>query len=160
MSNLQLSKSFSLAEATVSETAARLGIDNFPDARVISNMTAAATELQKLRDHLGEPIMVTSWYRCLKLNMALPGASTTSSHMDGYAIDCHVDSMSPYALCNKTLAFLKSKGIKFDQIIHEFGSWMHISFDPKARGQTLTIFSNNKGKKYVSGILTKDQYLK
>lgn len=156
----QLSKSFSLQEATVSQTAARNGIDNQPDQKQLSNMVAAANKLQLLRDHLGEPLRVTSWLRTAELNAIIPGSSKTSAHMDGYAIDCHVDSMSPYLLCSKAEKFLKKEGIAFDQIIHEYGSWMHISFDPKGRQQTLTIFKNNLSKKYLPGILTKDQYLK
>jgi zinc D-Ala-D-Ala carboxypeptidase len=154
----QLSKSFSLREATVSDTAARHGIDNQPDSKQLQNMIYAAEKLQLVRDFLGEPLLITSWLRTAELNAIIPGSSKTSAHMEGYAIDCHVGSMSPYLLCTKVHKFLKDNGIEFDQIIHEYGSWMHISFDHKNRGQLLTIFKA-PGKSYISGILTKEQYL-
>lgn len=151
----QLSKSFSLQEATVSQTAAREGIDNTPSQSILQNMIFAATKLQLVRDYLDEPLRVTSWYRCPELNKAVGGAAD-SAHMYGYAIDCHVDSTSPYLLCLKVYEFLRKSGIPFDQMIHEFGTWMHISFDPKGREQTLTIF--HPERKYVPGLLSQEQY--
>ncbi len=156
---MQLSKSFSLKEATFSSTAARHGISNQPDDRQLKNMIVAATRLQLLRDRLGEPIKVTSWLRTKELNAIIPGSSKTSAHMDGYAIDCHIDGMDPYRLCKFAHDYLTDANIPFDQIIHEYGSWMHISFDPKGREQTLTIFKNIQGKSYLPGILTQTEYL-
>jgi zinc D-Ala-D-Ala carboxypeptidase len=153
-----LSKSFSLQEATISETAVRNGISNEPDDRQLANMIAAADSLQLLRDYLKEPILITSWLRTAELNELIPGSSKTSSHMDGFAIDCHVSSMSPMELCKVTKRFLDDKGIPFDQIIYEYGAWMHVSFDPKNRRQTLTIFKAT-GKSYLPGIITREQYL-
>jgi uncharacterized protein YcbK (DUF882 family) len=157
---MQLSKNFSLAEATVSDTAARNGVLNEPNYDQLQNMIKAAAKLQQLRDHLKRPIRVTSWLRTEALNKLIKGSSKTSAHMTGWAIDCHTDDMSPYDLCKASEKFLTESGIGFDQIIHEYGSWMHISFHPDNRKQTLTIFSNTKGYKYKSGILTRDEYLK
>jgi hypothetical protein len=72
--------------------------------------------------------------------------------MDGWAIDVSSDKYSPIELCRLVL----NLGISFDQMIHEYGRWMHISFAPMLRGQQLTIF--NPEKKYRPGILTEAEY--
>lgn len=156
---MKLSDHFTLKEATFSETAARLGIDNSPNKGQLAAMQYSARYMDVLRDALGDPINVSSWLRVKALNLAIPGSSNTSAHMIGYAIDCRTARMTPYEFCNWTVNKLSELGIVWDQIIHEYGSWMHISFDPRGRKQTLTIFKNNQGKKYLPGILTKQEYL-
>lgn len=152
---MQLSKSFTLEEAVFSETAARKGIDNSPSSDIIENMKLAAGRLQLFRDDLNQPILVNSWYRCRELNEAIPGSAKTSAHITGWAIDCKVAGLTPHQVCKLAYEYLRSNSIGFDQIIHEFGSWMHVSFEPTGRGQLLTIFA---GGGYKSGILTKEEY--
>jgi hypothetical protein len=74
--------------------------------------------------------------------------------MDGWAIDVSCSKLTPYQLCQE----VKKSGMKFDQIIHEFGRWMHISFAPEMRQQELTIFKPEG--KYKAGILTEAEYHK
>jgi hypothetical protein len=80
------------------------------------------------------------------------GGSKVSSHMDGWAIDCSSSAHTPYALCQ----FVIKAGIKFDQLIHEYGRWMHVSFAPEMRQQSLTIYKPEG--KYKIGILTEAEY--
>lgn len=156
---MKLSNHFTLEEATFSETASRLNIDNSPNKEQLAAMRHAASCMDILRDELGAAIIVSSWLRVEKLNAAIPGSSKTSAHMVGYAIDCRTAHMTPYEFCKWAVNKLNELNIVWDQIIHEYGSWMHISFDPRGRKQTLTIFKNNQGKKYFPGILTKQEYL-
>ena len=151
---MQLSGYFTLEEATFSSTAARLGIDNYPNAKQLSNMVQAAKKLDLLRSHVDKSIKVNSWLRTGPLNAAIPGSSKTSAHMDGWAIDCSASDITPLELCRIASDLYP----EFDQIIHEYGSWMHISFDPKNRKQCLTIFKNNQGKRYIEGLLTQQEY--
>jgi hypothetical protein len=72
--------------------------------------------------------------------------------MDGWAIDCSSSAHTPYEVCQLVL----KAGIKFDQMIHEYGRWMHISFAPEMRQQELTIYKPEG--KYKLGILTEAQY--
>lgn len=148
-----LSEHFSLEEATHSDTAIRLGINNQPDARQLENMKKAAIGMEQVRALLGKSISVNSWIRLPEVNVAV-GGSKVSSHMDGWAIDFVSSFGNPYAVC-KTI---EASGIKFDQMIHEYGKWTHISFAPEMRQQKLTIF--NPQKKYLPGILTEDEYHK
>jgi hypothetical protein len=149
---MQLSDHFSLDEATYSETAIRLNIDNLPNPQQFENMKKAAESMEKIRALLGKSIHVNSWLRLPDVNVAV-GGSKVSSHMDGWAIDftCK-DFGNPLAVCKA----IEASGIKFDQLIHEYASWSHVSFAPEMRGQKLTIFKPQS--KYKVGLLSKEEY--
>lgn len=134
-----LSAHFTLEEATASQTAARLGIDNTPSEQVIQNMKHAALQLELVRMELNSnAIHVSSWYRCPALNKAV-GSKPTSAHLTGFAIDFTCPTYgTPERIVNKILG---SK-IDFDQCIYEYGKWVHISFDGN-RKMALTI--DNQG---------------
>ena len=147
---MNLSEHFSLDEATYSETAIRMNIDNQPDERQLANMKSAAQQLEAVRNVTGA-LRVNSWLRLPDVNVAV-GGSKVSSHMDGWAIDCSSSAHTPYALCQLVI----KAGIKFDQMIHEYGRWMHISFAPEMRQQALTIYKPEG--KYKTGIWTEAEY--
>jgi hypothetical protein len=147
---MQLSEHFSLEESTYSETAVRMNIDNQPSTLQLENMKSAANHMEIVRAATG-PLRVNSWLRLPAVNQAV-GGSKVSSHMDGWAIDCSSSKHTPYELCQ----LVKGAGIKFDQMIHEYGRWMHISFAPEMRQQELTIFKPEG--KYKPGILTEAEY--
>jgi hypothetical protein len=147
---MNLSTHFTIEEATYSETAVRMGIPNQPSAVQLENMKHAATCLEPLRAVTG-PLRINSWLRLPDVNVAV-GGSKVSSHMDGFAIDISSSSLTPIQLCQK----VEELGIKFDQMIHEYGRWMHISFAPEMRQQKLTIYRPEN--KYKPGILTEAEY--
>jgi hypothetical protein len=147
---MNLSEHFTLEEATYSETAIRMHIDNQPDERQLANMKSAAEQLEVVRNVSGA-LRVNSWLRLPNVNVAV-GGSKVSSHMDGWAIDCSSTAYTPYELCQIVL----KNGIKFDQCIHEYGRWMHLSFAPEMRQQSLTIYKPEG--KYKIGILTEAEY--
>lgn len=147
---MNLSEHFTLDEATHSDTAIRMGIPNQPSTLQLENMRMAAQKLEQLRAVTG-PLNINSWLRLPDVNVAV-GGSKVSSHMDGWAIDVSSSKLTPIQLCQE----VKKAGIKFDQMIHEFGRWMHISFAPEMRQQELTIFRPEN--KYKAGILTEAEY--
>jgi zinc D-Ala-D-Ala carboxypeptidase len=149
----KLSENFTLEEATHSDTAVRMGINNQPDERQLENMKKAAEGMQQIRAVLGKPISINSWLRLPEVNVAV-GGSRVSSHMDGWAIDFTSSYGNPLAVCKA----IEAAGIKFDQMIHEYGRWTHISFAPEMRGQKLTIF--RPANKYKTGLLTEEEYNK
>lgn len=150
MSNL--SEHFTLEEATFSDTAVRQGINNQPSHKQLENMTIAAEGLEKVRTLLGKGIHVNSWLRLPELNVAV-GGSKVSSHMDGWAIDFTCSGFGdPLAVCKA----IEASDIKFDQMIHEYGRWTHISFAPEMRQQKMTIMKPQN--KYVQGILSAEEY--
>ena len=147
---MNLSEHFTLEEATYSETAIRMGLGNQPSTRQLANMQVTAGRLEEVRAIAGA-LRVNSWLRLPDVNLAV-GGSKVSSHMDGWAVDCSSSRYTPYELCQLVL----KAEIKFDQMIHEYGRWMHISFAPDMRQQQLTIYKPEG--KYKPGIWTEAEY--
>lgn len=143
-----LSEHFSWEEAIRSSKAVELGLPNLPDNKAVGNIIVTASKLEEVRKLTG-PLIITSWYRSPEVNKAIGGVST-SAHTTGCAVDCHSTNMTPLELCKLVV----KSGIQFDQIIHEYGTWMHISFDDRMRGMTLTKFDRG----YLEGLLTEAQY--
>src|SRR5690606_23101222 len=135
------------AELTVSETAARLGIDNTPTGRHMENMrNHLVPGMERVRALLGKPIIVSSGYRCPDLNAAIPGSSLTSAHTLGLAADFICPGYgSPWDICQAIAA----SDIQFDQLIYEYGQWVHISFDPRLRRLLTTKLA---GQPYRNGL--------
>tara|TARA_R110000787_G_scaffold54202_1_gene126269 strand:+ start:705 stop:1178 length:474 start_codon:yes stop_codon:yes gene_type:complete len=141
----KISKHISYKEATYSSYAKQYGIDNKPKAEHIKNMELVAEKVfEPLREWVGGPIKVNSFYRCEELNTGLRG-STVSSHLTGNALD--ITSMG-----NKTnleMFYYIKDNLEFDQLIWEFGSepkWLHVSYKNKKdnRQQVLVTKKRNK----------------
>jgi len=145
---MNLSEHFTLEEFTFSDTAARLGIDNTPPADIVARLRIVAANLENLRKVLDSPLRITSCYRSPQLNAQVPGSANDSAHTLGWAADFVCPQFgTPLDVCQ----VLASSNIRFDQLIHEYGTWTHISFDPRMRGQTLTIWHGSGG--YRQGII-------
>lgn len=142
---MNLTQHFTLDELTASGVAARLGIDNSATMLVIDHLKVLAQGLEEVRDLLGAPIHINSGYRCSKLNLAI-GGSSTSAHMSGFA----ADFVSPiFGDPTHVFEAIRASKIQFDQLILEFGQWVHISFAPAMRGEVL-VASRINGAKSVS----------
>ncbi len=133
-------KYFTMDELTHSATAIRKGIDNTPDSKVKANLTAlVANLLDPLREAYGKPIVVSSGYRCAKLNRAVGGVAR-SQHLSGQAAD--LQSAGKSRSEHKKLFDLARKlNLPYDQLIDEHDyKWVHISFNPKGnRRQVLHV---------------------
>jgi len=141
-----LSPHLTLAEATASDTAKRLGIDNTPPPEHVANLMALANAIfEPLRLHFDAPIHVSSGYRSKALNAATPGSSTTSQHSLGQALDLDQDGKGT-GVTNKMVFDYIRANLPFDQLIWEFGDdanpdWVHVSYrKQKRRGQVLRAF--------------------
>ena len=151
-------KYFTIQELTKSATATRLGIDNTPDAVVRYNLIALIEQvLDPLREAWGAPIIVTSGYRCERLNKAVGGA-TNSQHRKGEAAD--IRTLSDSRADNmRLLRLLLRMKLPFDQVIAEYvdaqgrPDWIHISYSRKHnRGSKLTASRIGKATIYSQGI--------
>lgn len=144
---MNLSEHFTLDEMTVSQEAARFGMDNQPSDRIIKNLRITAQGMEAVRVILGNrPILISSAYRSPAVNQRVGGVSS-SAHVLGWAVDFICPSFgNPFQVCEA----IQASGLMYDQLIHEFGRWTHISFDPRQRHQSLTIASARRG--YTSGI--------
>ncbi len=74
--------------------------------------------LQRIRDHFGRPIIITSGYRPAAYNKSVNGA-TSSLHIEGRAADIRIDGISPRVLA----AYCKSIGVKG---IGTYADFVHI----------------------------------
>lgn len=134
---LQNSKYFSVKEFTHSDTAVKKGINNIPKADyLVQNIQKSAEKLDKLREYLGFPFIVSSWFRCDELNKAV-GGSLSSDHRNGFAIDLTTRKLDVITFAKSLAEACEKLKIPYDQIIYE-QTWVHISFAPRNRGQKLT----------------------
>jgi uncharacterized protein YcbK (DUF882 family) len=135
---MNLSPNFTLDELTASQTAARKGLDNTPNATEVANLVRVAALLEEVRALLNKPILINSGFRSKAVNDAV-GSRDTSQHRLGCAADIRVSGMTPREVVEACIA----ANIGYDQIIEEFGSWTHISVPNTAstapRRQALTI---------------------
>jgi zinc D-Ala-D-Ala carboxypeptidase len=146
---MNLTDHFTLEEFTVSNTAARMGIDNTPNsARVRGNLTRTAQLMERIREALGQPIIVTSGYRSPALNRAVGGVAT-SAHTEGLACDFICPAFgTPLDVCRGLEPYVEALGI--DQLIYEH-TWVHVGLlEAAPRHQVLTLVP---GGGYVAGIV-------
>lgn len=137
----QLTTNFTYEEFIASTTAVRLGIDNTPPPEIEENIrNILAPNAQTIRNFLAFPVLVDSGYRCEALNTAVKGVPN-SAHTQGYAMDFVCPS---FGTPKQIVEAIVKGNIKYDQCIEE-GTWVHISFDPRLRQQTLTAEFNGKG---------------
>ena len=151
---MNLSKNFTLAELTKSETAIRRGINNTPNDEALNNLTTLCNMvLQKVRNSHGV-VVVTSGYRSPELNKAI-GGCTTSDHCKGCAVDFEVPGLD-----NRELALWVQDNLTFKQLILEFyedgipnSGWVHCSFEEgENNNQVLTATKDGKKTVYLNGI--------
>ena len=148
-----ISKHISYKEGTYSNTATRRGIDNIPNKEQLSNMEIIAEKVfEPLREWVGGPIRINSFYRGPDLNKAI-GGSSSSQHCKGQAVD--IDDTS----CKKTNAEMYAwikENLDFDQMIWEFGTeanpnCVHVSYvsEDKNRNRCLKAYKENNKTKYM-----------
>lgn len=118
---------FTLAELVKSDTAKARGIDNTPPADVEENLKRLMTcVLEPARIALGAPIIITSGYRCPKLNKVVGGVSN-SQHVTGQAADLVCKKYE-----DKRRLFSILAQMDIDQLLYERNSagvqWVHVSF--------------------------------
>ena len=120
-------KYFTIEELSRSAKAKKLGIDNTPTTQAVENMTRLINVvLDPLREAYGKPITTNSGYRSPALNKVTKGASRTSQHMTGEAVDITVGTKEG----NKWLFEYIRDNLPFDQLIDEYNySWVHVSLD-------------------------------
>ena len=126
----KISDHVSYKEGTYSRTALRRGLDNTPGPDQLKCMMEIAENLfEPLREWVGGPIKINSFFRGKKLNTAI-GGSKTSQHMKGQAMD--IDDTFGHKTNAEMYHYIEDNLI-FDQMIWEFGddnnpNWIHVSF--------------------------------
>ena len=148
---MKLTENFSLVELTKSQTAERKGIDNTPSTEHQENLKRLCESiLQRVRDHFGQVVSVSSGYRSPELCIAIV-SKTTSQHAKGEAADFEI-----FGISNKELADWINENLTYDQLILEYwkesdpnSGWVHCSFSLNGnRKQYLRAYKENGSTKY------------
>ena len=148
-----ISKHISYKEGVYSNTAIRKGIDNTPNAEQKANMEKITQNIfEPLRQWVGGPIKINSFFRCPELNKAI-GGSSKSQHCKGQAID--IDDTFGVVSNADMYAWIKNH-LDFDQMIWEFGddnnpNWVHISYvsHEENRNRCLKAYKDKGKTKYM-----------
>lgn len=131
---------FTLHELVKSSTADKLGIVNLPDfAQVALLALFVDSLLEPLREAAQRPIIITSGYRCEKLNIAVGGVSGSYHTLRGG--HCAADISLGDAGLNRSFHSLMAKS---DLPINEWilaadASYIHVSWHPWKRKREIVI---------------------
>lgn len=120
---------FTISELVKSDVAKLHNIDNRPNLLELDNLLKLIFYcLQPIRDKLGKPMIITSGYRCPKLNShpKIKG-DVNSNHLYGRAADFHVNGMT----VQEVIDFILKLGIEFDELGNEYDKWVHIAYRHK-----------------------------
>jgi|TARA_B110000003_G_scaffold62032_1_gene62388 hypothetical protein len=148
----KISSHITYAESIHSNTAKRRGIDNTPNPTQVENMKLTAEKIfEPLREWVGGPIKINSFFRSEVLNEAI-GGSTTSQHCKGQAFD--IDDVYGKKSNAEMYNWIK-ENLNFDQMIWEFGTdmqpnWVHVSYvsEENNRNKCLKAYKERGKTKY------------
>jgi zinc D-Ala-D-Ala carboxypeptidase len=125
-----LTTHFTREEFTFSQTAERLGIDNSLPEHLVDDARKTCAMLERIREYLSDlkgapvPVLLSSGYRCLKLNRTL-GSDDSSDHVIAHAADFRAPAFgTPFQVATTLAPHAAALGI--GQLIHEFGRWVHV----------------------------------
>ena len=149
----KISKHISWHEGTYSRTGERRDLDNTPNEEQLKCMKEVAENLfEPLREWVGGPIKINSFFRGEPVNTAI-GGSRKSQHIKGQAID--IDDTFGHKTNAEMYYYIKDN-LDFDQMIWEFGTdknpnWLHISWvSHRPNRKKLTIAKKINGRtKYI-----------
>ncbi len=147
---MQLTRHFSLAELTASETAERLGLANVPATRAHrDNLQRLAEALEAVRGIWRRPVTVISGYRSPAVNRAVGGVAT-SDHALGLAADIRVQGIEGADVA----AGIAASAIGFDQVIwYRLSGSVHFGIGARMRRQVWTNPTNRAGARLLRGIV-------
>jgi zinc D-Ala-D-Ala carboxypeptidase len=153
---MNLTKNFTLAEMTKSETALRHDMDNTPGEQEIAALKLLCEKvLQPVRDHYGKGVKVNSGFRHPEVN-AKVGGSKTSDHCRGQAADIEIPGVA-----NADLAEWIKDNLEFRQLILEFytpgipdSGWVHVSYVAEDNKKQVMTATKKDGKTvYLPGLV-------
>lgn len=143
---MKLTAHFTSDEFTRSVVAKSLGIDNSIPEDLMQNVRITANLLERIRSMTRKPIIITSGYRCPRLNSVV-GSFTTSDHLTGQAADIVCPEFGTPSALAKYLSTLVD-ALNIGQLILEGvkgKQWCHISTRQVARPINRVITITDKG---------------
>lgn len=136
-----------------SDTALRCGLENCCPPDLTDNLARLSALLASIQSALGlgaGALKVNSGFRSPALNEKVGGVPN-SQHCLGLAADVVANEWGPPGQLAKAI---DASGVEFDQLILEFGRWVHVSAAPTGcapRREVLSIYSQSEG--YLEGIV-------
>ena len=124
-------KNFKLSEFFVSSTADKNGIKNEPSlderATIERNINLLVDNvLDPIREKFCAPVIITSGYRCPRVNKLVGGANN-SQHMSGCAADFHIKGFT-YLMMRQVFLNIYDT-MEFDQLIYyRSKNIIHVSY--------------------------------
>lgn len=97
--------------------------------KIMGRMYQLAGFAERVREIIGRPLIISSGYRCVKLNNAVKG-SLTSQHLYAEAIDVRVSGKT----ATEVFQIIAASDLKYDQLILEKSGnahWVHVSIGSK-----------------------------
>lgn len=155
----KLSGNVTLREVTKSKTAIQYGLSNLPTPEHLENLKKVLENIfEPLRRGMGnKPIYISCGYRGKEVNAKTKGASSTSFHCTGHALDLDAEVFG--GMTNKQIFDYIRYHLNYSELIWEHGTtsepdWVHVAFvDGDNSKETLRAYSamvNGKAKtKYV-----------
>ena len=157
---MKLSKNFTLAEFTNSDTAKR---ENYfeqytPDEKVIENLSYGAEKIAEPIRNIFGSFSPTVAYRCERLNTKLKG-SKSSMHNTGEAFD-ETFMLNGSNISNKVFFWLLKSNLPFTELIWEKGdsnnpNWLHIGWKKQANKEIL-VFNGKSYYNYIGSAMHKE----
>lgn len=136
-----------------SDTAVRCGMDNTCPPALLDNLVRLSCLLGSIQAYLQLPpgaLKVNSGFRSQALNERVGGVPH-SQHCQGLAADVVCPTLGTPAALAMAIA---ASPCGFDQLILEFGRWVHVSAAPAdrpPRRECLSIYNSDEG--YLEGIV-------
>lgn len=155
---------FPLSLLVHSDRAVRDGVSNIPGTQETENLIRLSGILNLIEDWLLEryPIIrfhISSAFRSAVLN-SLVGGSATSLHKFGLAVDLTASGFTPLQLAQLFKQACEALNIDYEEIIHEFGAWVHFALPHPGMSGKKENLSAVKVKGSVPGAKSKTTYLK
>lgn len=125
---MKLSPHFTLEELCFSRTAVKNDIRNIPaDSSILFNLSRLCScVLEPLRDFIGEPIIISSGYRCSRLNKVVGGVDN-SNHTKGLSADIPFYNFPDLQRATDFLRTIRLDGILSEMIIEK--TWFHVTLN-------------------------------
>lgn len=148
---MKISNNFTLEEFEKSETALAYGIDNAMPANLRENIVALVNNLlQPLCDNTGWSCLISSGYRCDRLNRKVGGADM-SQHTTAEAADCKFyikeNGRTVFISTIQVMKKVNELKLEFDQMI-AYPSFVHLSFTMKRRNRHQVLYNSSyKGER-------------
>jgi len=101
----------------------RYNIHAVPTKEVITRVTKFAPKVQEVRNILGVPMLVTSWWRPPAYNKLIGGADE-SWHMEGGALDFRCPGITSDEIRHQLQPKLEDLGLRMEDL--PGASWVHI----------------------------------